>query len=303
MGGEGDELSASNGVFGFGRGNAQGKDLIIETTATQTDLFDLLTSAPEPKEVPPVLPPRVEGDESNEPDDSLPPLLEAEPEWTPPPVVYERNLRAKHYRLTLRRDGVAVATIPARGSEKAARAFVASNAEWLERTREIERHKPRVADKWMVGTKLLWRGEMTEIRRCGTGEKPAVCLAADVFRVAKYGGNLRPTLESGFLRKAKIELTARTWELAARTRMNVTKVSVRNQRTRWGSCTEAGVISLNWRLVQCPPLVSDYIIYHELMHLREMNHSKRFWKAVGEVCPDYEDAEKWLKVNGSMLGL
>ena len=85
--------------------------------------------------------------------------------------------------------------------------------------------------------------------------------------------------------------------------MNVTRVSVRNQRTRWGSCTEAGVISLNWRLVQCPEFVSDYIIYHELMHLREMNHSKRFWKAVGEVCPDWKSAEAWLKENGSLLGL
>ena len=218
-------------------------------------------------------------------------------------MVYERNLRAKHYRLKLRRDGVAVATIPARGTEKAARAFVASHAEWLERTREKERKRPRLADRWTVGTQMLWRGEMVEIRRGGTPEKPAVCLAADVFRVAHYDGDLRPTLESGFLRRAKIELTSRTWELAARTGMAVTRVSVRNQRTRWGSCTEAGVISLNWRLVQCPPSVSDYIIYHELMHLREMNHSKRFWKAVGEVCPDWQDAELWLKEHGALLGL
>lgn len=270
----------------------------------QTDLFDLFSGAPEKQaEPPPVSLPTGLGPVEEAEVESKNPLLVAEPEWTPPPVVYERNSRAKHYRLTLRRDGVAVATIPARGSEKAARAFVASNAEWLERTREKERSRPRLADRWMVGTKLLWRGAMTEVRRCGTVGKPAVCLAADIFRIAKYDGNLRPTLESGFLRKAKIELSARTWELAARTRMAVTKVSVRNQRTRWGSCTEAGVISLNWRLVQCPLFVSDYIIYHELMHLREMNHSKRFWKAVGEVCPEWEEAELWLKENGALLGL
>jgi len=78
---------------------------------------------------------------------------------------------------------------------------------------------------------------------------------------------------------------------------------VRNQRTRWGSCTTTGVISLNWRLVQAPETVRDYVIYHELMHLREMNHSDRFWRRVEEVYPDWRDAERWLKGNGSLLGL
>jgi predicted metal-dependent hydrolase len=85
--------------------------------------------------------------------------------------------------------------------------------------------------------------------------------------------------------------------------MAVREVSVRNQRTRWGSCTTAGVISLNWRLVQAPESVRDYVIYHELMHLREMNHSDRFWRRVEEVYPDWRDAERWLKRNGSLLGL
>lgn len=224
-------------------------------------------------------------------------------ELVPPTIVYERNLRAKHYRLTLRRDGVAVATIPARGSERAARAFVAEHRDWLERVRENHRQRPRQAEQWRVGTKLLWRGEMLEIRRASEGAHPQVCLGADVFRVPHFDGDLRATLEAGFLRRAKIELPARTWELAAVTCMDVKRVSVRNQRSRWGSCTEAGVISLNWRLIQTPPWVSDYVIYHELMHLKEMNHSKRFWRAVAEVCERWREAEAWLKEHGAFLGL
>lgn len=130
-----------------------------------------------------------------------------------------------------------------------------------------------------------------------------VALAADVFRVAKLHGDLRPTLEAHFVRRAKVELPARTWELAAVTGVEVKEVSVRNQRTRWGSCSSTGVISLNWRLVQTPDFVRDYIIYHELMHLREMNHSARFWAQVADVCPGWQDAELWLKRNGSLLGL
>ena len=185
-----------------------------------------------------------------------------------PDVVFERSPRAYRYRLTLRRDGVAVAIIPVRGSEREARIFVEEHREWLERARERQRQRPRGAAVWTLGTHVLWRGELTEIRKAVEGERPQVCLAADVFRVPRLDGDLRPTLEAHFLRAAKVELPARTWELAAVTGMEVREITVRNQRTRWGSCTTGGVISLNWRLVQSPDFVRDYIIHHELMHLK-----------------------------------
>lgn len=226
-----------------------------------------------------------------------------EDEAAKPDVVFERSARAERYRLTLRKDGVAVATIPPRGNEREARAFVDQHRDWLERARARQKLKPRAATVWTVGTHVLWRGELTEIRKAAEGERPMVSLAADVFRVPRFDGDLRPTLEAHFLRKAKVEITARTWELAAETAMEVKEVMVRNQRTRWGSCTTGGIISLNWRLIQAPESVRDYVIYHELMHLKEMNHSDRFWRRVEEVCPPWREAEAWLKRNGSMLGL
>lgn len=218
-------------------------------------------------------------------------------------VVFERSYRAQNYRLTLRRDGVAVATIPARGSEREALRFVAQHQEWLERARERQRRRPRGADVWVIGARVMWRGDLAEIRVATDGERPHVCLAADVFRVPRIEGDLRPTLEAHFARRAKIELPARTWELSAVTGMEVKQVTVRNQRSRWGSCSANGTISLNWRLIQSPDFVRDYIIYHELMHLREMNHSARFWARVEEVCPGWREAEAWIKRNGSLLGL
>ncbi|ACB74764.1 M48 family metallopeptidase [Opitutus terrae] len=226
-------------------------------------------------------------------------------------IVFRRSDRARSYRLTLQRDGTAVATIPARGSEREARRFVEQHQDWLERARARQRHRPRGAEIWTIGTHVLWRGEMTEIRvaqqhdpwNCTVTPRPQVCVAADVFRVPQLGGDLRPTLEAHFARKAKIELPARTWELAALTGVEVRQVVVRNQRSRWGSCSANGTISLNWRLVQTPEFVRDYIIYHELMHLREMNHSARFWAQVEEVCPAWREAELWIKRNGSIVGL
>ncbi|HWA86650.1 MAG TPA: SprT family zinc-dependent metalloprotease, partial [Opitutus sp.] len=218
-------------------------------------------------------------------------------------IVFERSPRARQYRLTLRRDGTAVATIPARGSEREARRFVEQHRDWLERARERQAARPRGAEVWAVGTRVLWRGELREIRVASGGGRPQVCVAADVFRVARLDGDLRPTLEAHFARRAKIELPARTWELAALTGVDVKQVVVRNQRSRWGSCSANGTISLNWRLVQTPDFVRDYILYHELMHLREMNHSARFWARVEEVCPGWRDAERWIKRNGSLVGL
>lgn len=218
-------------------------------------------------------------------------------------VVFRRSLRARQYRLALRRDGTAVATIPRRGSEREARRFVERQRAWLERARARQARRPRAAEAWTPGTRVLWRGELAEICVNATGDRPTVRLGADEFSLARLGGDLRPMLEAHFTRRARIELPARTWELAAVTGVNVKCVTVRNQRARWGSCSIRGAISLNWRLVQVPPSVRDYIIYHELMHLREMNHSPRFWARVAEVCPHWREAEHWIKHYGSLLGL
>jgi predicted metal-dependent hydrolase len=215
-------------------------------------------------------------------------------------IVLERSTRARNYRLTLRRDGTAVATIPARGSEREAWRFVERHLGWLERARARQLARPRGEAVWGIGTRVLWRGVMTEIRAAGPG---TVCLAADVFRIGGAEGDLRPGMEAQFARRARIELPARAWELAAITGADVRRVTVRNQRSRWGSCSAAGTVSLNWRLLQTPESVRDYIIHHELAHLREMNHSARFWTRVEETFPAWREAERWIRRNSSLVGL
>ena len=108
---------------------------------------------------------------------------------------------------------------------------------------------------------------------------------------------LSPEAERQARRDARIELPARLHALAAKHGLSVARVSIRNQRWRWGSCSPNGHISLNWRLVRMPDWVSDYVIIHELMHLRRMDHSRKFWKLVAAACPDYERARQWLRAN------
>ena len=217
-------------------------------------------------------------------------------------VAVRRSAKATRYRLSVGRDGTAVLTIPMRGSERQARQFLASQRDWLARTRRRLAALPRSAAVWTIGTSVLWRGQWRPIDRAAE-TTPHVALGDERFRVRGHEGDLRPTLEAHFRRLARIELPPRTWELAAVTGVEVREVVVRDQRTRWGSCSASGTISLNWRLVQAPAFAADYIVLHELMHLREMNHSERFWALVEAVCPRWREAERWLKNHGGALGL
>jgi predicted metal-dependent hydrolase len=99
--------------------------------------------------------------------------------------------------------------------------------------------------------------------------------------------------------RARRELPPRLLELAASLDLSIARISVRNQKWRWGSCSRRGHICLNWRLVDMPGWVRDYVMVHELMHLRRMDHSRRFWKLVAAACPDYERARAWLRANSS----
>lgn len=101
--------------------------------------------------------------------------------------------------------------------------------------------------------------------------------------------------------RARLELPDALRALAALHDVTVTRVSVRNQRSRWGACSAQGAITLNWRLVLVPPFVREYVLLHELMHRRELNHSRRFWRHVAAVCPRYQEARRWLLTEGQRL--
>jgi predicted metal-dependent hydrolase len=103
------------------------------------------------------------------------------------------------------------------------------------------------------------------------------------------------------VRRAKQELPSRLMQLAAAHGLAVSRVSVRNQRSRWGSCGRDGHICLNWRLVRMPEWVRDYVMVHELMHLRRLDHSAAYWKLVATAAPDYEAARRWLRMHGREL--
>ena len=173
----------------------------------------------------------------------------------PVALVFIRHPRARRYVIRVADDGSVRVTVPRWGSKREAAAFADEQRAWIEKQR-------RRADR-----------ERSKPR-------PAP-MPADEERALRE--------------RATRELPPRLLELAARHGVTVTRVSVRNQRWRWGSCSRSGLICLNWRLVRMPDAVRDYVLIHELMHLKRMDHSPKFWKLVAEACPDFEASRAWLR--------
>jgi predicted metal-dependent hydrolase len=211
-----------------------------------------------------------------------------------------RNPRARRYVLRLRPDGTARVTVPRGGSVVEARRFAKRNLAWLEK--QLQRpplHPPSPAE-WRLGSEVLFRGELERLETWAQANHE-IRLATETLIAPDLSADLRPAVEGHLRRLAGRELPQRVLELATLHQLSVRRVTVRDQRSRWGSCSRRGTVSLNWRLIQTPPFVCDYIILHELMHLREMNHSAKFWHHVERVCSDYLRAEQWLKQHSRIL--
>jgi predicted metal-dependent hydrolase len=195
------------------------------------------------------------------------PFDQANPDSNPqspipnPQFVFTRHPRARRYIIRVADDGTVRVTLPRWGSKREARAFADRERAWIEKqVRQLEEDRER---------------------RTPNG--------------ATDEGGLTRQAEHALRARARRELPPRLLELAAQHGLTVSRISIRNQRWRWGSCNRSGHICLNWRLVTMPAPVRDYVLIHELMHLKRMDHSPKFWKLVAAACPAYKESRAWLR--------
>ncbi len=213
-------------------------------------------------------------------------------------IDYRRRRNARRYvlRVNAHGDGGSV-TIPRGGCRAEARSFVHRNLVWLEeRLRQWQEKNRLTAGE----NTILFRGETMTFASSAETE---INLGGQILALHAAPGSLQSRLKAALWQLAKAELPARVSQLAAAHGLEpaVKRVAVRDQRSRWGSCSVKGVVSLNWRLIQTPEFVRDYILIHELMHLREMNHSHRFWNLVYAAFPRTDEAERWLNTHAALL--
>lgn len=215
-------------------------------------------------------------------------------------IILRRRPSAR--RLTLRvssATGEVVITLPARSTVAAARDFASSHSGWIAaRLAKVPERVPLAP-----GVTIPFRGvEHRVVHRLGRGVTtasivdgaPAIVLACDPAHVAR---RLRDYLQ----REVRKDLSAAARIYAGRVGALPKRITVRDTRSRWGSCTARGELNFSWRLILAPPMVLDYLVAHEMAHLRELNHSPRFWALLRSVCPHVDEAERWLKRHGSGL--
>ncbi len=219
---------------------------------------------------------------------------------SPVRVALNWNRRARRY--TLRLAGSVrepVLTIPARGNLTEARAFLDRHVGWLEaRLAALPAALP-LAD----GALVPLRGEPLRVaHRPGRGLVRVERGDGEALLVVHGDAAHLPRRIADFLkREARTDFEAATARHAKALGVSVKAVRLGDPRSRWGSCSSSGTIAYSWRVVMAPPEVLDYLVAHEVAHLREMNHSPRFWALVRQQCPDMDDAKAWLTRHGAGL--
>ncbi len=218
------------------------------------------------------------------------------------PVRLRRHRQARRYTLRIQSaTREVVLTIPPRGTLKEAREFAQKHGGWIAARLDRLPEAAPFAD----GIVVPLRGVPHRIahRRAMRGTVWTET-AADGERLLCVAGNA-PHIDrriSDFLRReAKRDLEAASLRFASELGVCVKRVAVRDQSSRWGSCSTTGVLSFSWRLILAPSMVLHYLAAHEVAHLVEMNHSARFWRLVQRLCPDHERAKVWLDVHGTDL--
>src|SRR5690242_3803656 len=218
------------------------------------------------------------------------------------PIRIRRHRQARRYTFRIQAPTrEVILTIPPRGTLKEARAFAEKHRAWI--AVRLGRLPP--AAPFADGVLLPLRGEPHRITH-RHGARGTVWTENDgdggqLLCVAGQAPHLNRRVADFLHREARADLERASMRFAAELGLRVRRVSVRDQSSRWGSCSTTGVLSFSWRLILAPRYVLEYLAAHEVAHLLEMNHSARFWRVVTRLVPDHERAKGWLDAHGADL--
>lgn len=216
-------------------------------------------------------------------------------EGNPPIDVTLRNsARAKRLSLRVSRlDGRVTLTMPNRTPAREGIAFLQAKENWL------RGHLDQLApvQSIMVGGTVLFQGAPLPIVAAGAVRPKLSVDNVTVSAKKPVGPQIKGVLRQ-YARNALAEASDR---YAAQLGRTYTSLTIRDTRSRWGSCTSKGGLMYSWRLIMAPPDVLDYVAAHEVAHLVEMNHSPAFWQVVARICPDYQTHRQWLRDQGDLL--
>ncbi len=214
-------------------------------------------------------------------------------------ISLKRHAAARRMVLRMARDGGSfVLTLPPRQSLASANAFVSTSAAWIRKALARQPAPQEIAE----GAAITLRGENLVIRTTGKARGLVVCdLDNKLLHVPGTEAHVKRRLVDWMKQEAEADLleASRRYGLAMQGQFK--RLTIRDQKSRWGSCSSDKSLSYSWRLVMAPPMVLDYVAAHEVAHLLEMNHGPRFWRLVLTHCKHAKLAKTWLKTHGQSL--
>lgn len=217
-------------------------------------------------------------------------------------VALRRSERARRYTLRVSGStGEVSLTMPTRASLAAALAFAEAHGGWIAaRLEKIPRRIP-----FAPGENLPLRGVAHRIvhRQAPRGITTPATDGHGLPILAIYGdaAHVARRVRDFLMQQARKDIEAATIKYTNKLGLPARKISLKDTTSRWGSCSAAGRLNFSFRLIMAPPFVLDYLVAHEVAHLKEMNHSSRFWRVVANLCPHWREAEAWLKQHGASL--
>jgi len=213
------------------------------------------------------------------------------------PYRVRRVARARRVRVRVDPQHGVEVLLPSRAPLRAAAAAVAELAPWIERQlAELAGARERLAP---AGTLPYLDERLVAVPQAG--RKRAHRSGGALLIPADEGA--LPAIERWYRRAARTEIALRLDAATAAAGTPYTSLTIRNQRTRWGSCANGGALSFNWRLLLAPERVLDYVVWHEVCHLRHADHSPAFWALLETHCAGWRQAAGWLRENGNALVL
>ena len=218
------------------------------------------------------------------------------PDGLPEGLTVRINRRAKRISLRVNARGEAVLTLPDESLRAEGLRFAAQKRGWLEKHRQSQPEGVPFA----IGSRIPVRGDAHEIVQ-GRSARDPVTVADGVIAVAGSPAATGRLVQGWLLREAARDFEDAIAHHAGELDLPAPPFTLRDPKTRWGSCSSRKTLSLSWRLIMAPPEVLDYVAAHETVHLIEMNHSARFWALVKRLSPDFREHEAWLKQNGRSL--
>ena len=213
------------------------------------------------------------------------------------PLEVRRHSRARRITLRLTPDGTGVRLVlPERVALREGLAFAERNRSWI--LQRLSDQPERIV--FRDGAEIPLLGEMQTIRHVPTARR-GVWRQDDAIWVSGFAEHLPRRLTDFLKAEARREITARARSKADSQGLRIARISLRDTKSRWGSCSSSGNLNFSWRLIFAPELVLDYVVAHEVAHLREMNHGPAFWRLTRQMTTDVGQAKAWLSRNGNLL--